>query len=374
MSLATLTADSPIRTMAAELQRQLETKRDLLADTRRVSFAASDSDWLNGEGPTEPVKPGLALLIDMPTGTEAFNVTRHAGGQIAEHIGVPWKLYDRLHGTHPDLFRHLVNGLLAKEPSTRMIRTMDGKARAFLSDRYRPRDNWDLLEGAILPTLDEYTGRLEFKQCSLTDTRMYVKVVLPDIEKPITPKVGDAIRGGLIISNSEVGAGALYVYPYTDYLVCLNGMVHTEFGKRRLHVGKRHEGEGDDAWELYSDATLKLDDEAYFAKVGDTIRGALNATVFDRIVAQMQDLAGIKVDHDPVAAVEVLATRHGFTEGERGTILQRLIEGADTTAWGYVNAITRTARDLEDIDRQVELETLAGRMTSDPEWAKALAA
>lgn len=363
--LDTLTSDSPIHSLAAELQRQLATKRDLIADTRRVSFAEYDAGWARGEGPAEPVRSGLSLQVDLPDRVKAYTVTDHAHDQIGGHLGIHAKLYDRLLGNHPDLLANLANGLFSREPTEQMIRTMDGKARAFLSNKYRPRDNWDLLDKAILPALEAHPGLVEFKRCDLTDTKLYVKIVLPEFERPITPNVGDVIRGGLIVQNSEVGAGALVIAPYTDELACRNGMVHTRLGQRRIHVGKRIDA-SEEAFEFYSDETVRLDDEAFFAKCRDTVRAVLNETVFDAIVSKIHELREIVVADAPPKAVEVLAGRHDFNEAETGSILRALTEGGDLSALGYVRAITTTARDLADPDRQTEMEALAGAMVDDP--------
>lgn len=349
-------AVSPLNRLVVELARQSETKRDVMADTRRLSFARAESDVL-----------GEQMLVDLQDGAQAFGVTRHAHTQIADAVGVPMKLYDRLLGQHPGLFEGLVNGLLSREPSRRLVRLLDGDVRAVLSDRYRPRDNWDLMQH-LLPVLAEYPD-VQFKSCELTEKRMYVKTFLPGIEVPVTPAVGDVIRGGVIISNSEVGSGSLYVYPYTDRLICLNGMVHTDFGQRRIHVGKRIES-SEEAYELYSDETMRLDDAAFFAKCADTVRACLTDAVFEQIAGQMRDLAAIKVEGDPVAAVEIIAQKQNLTGDESAAMMRHLIEGGDLSAWAYVNALTATARDLEDADRQTELEVLAGRMTADPsKWA-----
>lgn len=364
-----------LRDLAVELRRQLETKRDLMADTRLSSLHVGGED-----------EPPLALVVDLPGGAEAFEPTRLCHQQIAAHLDVPWRTYERLlagiepkdgsrkrRRPHPDLLAHLCNGLFARENSTRMIRTMDGKARAFLSNSYQPRDNWDLLDTAVLPVLAEFPGRIQIKECTLTETNMYVKLFLPDLAKQVTPKVGDVVRGGAIIQNSEVGLGQCAVYPYTDVLWCTNGAVHTEFGQGQRHVGRRITGE-ESAWEFYSDATKKLDDAAFFAKVADTLRGVLNETVFDAIVAQMRDLAGMPLADAP-KAVEVIVAKHSLTEGEGESMLADLIaRGEAPTAWGLVNAVTATARDTENADRKVELEVLAGNLTSDRTWMEALAA
>jgi hypothetical protein len=252
---------------------------------------------------------------------------------------------------------------------------MDGKARAFLSDTYRPRDNWDLLDQAILPAIhdlpEQTRNGLYFKECSLSETHLYVKIVLPDFEMPVTPAVGDVIRGGLIVKNSEVGSSSLMIAPYTDRLWCLNGAVHTEYGQRQRHVGKRTGGNGDDAgaWEFYSDETLRLDDAAFFSKCRDTVRATLNEQVFQAIVQQMRDLAGIPIEAQPVAAVEEITRRHDLSQAEGESILTTLLSGQNglgLTGWAMVNAITQTARDLRSADRRADLEALAGKMIADP--------
>jgi hypothetical protein len=55
---------------------------------------------------------------------------------------------------------------------------------------------------------------------------------------------------------------------------------------------------------------------------------------------QLQDLTEGKISGNPVKAVEVLAQKLDVTEGEKGGILQSLIEGGNLSRWGVVNAIT----------------------------------
>ena len=56
-----------------------------------------------------------------------------------------------------------------------MIRILDGKVRAFLSDRYRRIDNLELLE-AVLPIIKEMKGA-EIISSEVTPTNMYIKVI-----------------------------------------------------------------------------------------------------------------------------------------------------------------------------------------------------
>ena len=133
--------------LATELERQANTKRDYLAP--------SDNLIVRSNGHTD-------LFIG-----DAYPVTDIAHGQIAEYLDVPKAFYDRLRGRTEDLtvgqfgddasadqnqtlFDVMVNCLMAsKGPQKRLVRTLDGNARAFLSDSYNPDlDNFDVFRVA----------------------------------------------------------------------------------------------------------------------------------------------------------------------------------------------------------------------------------
>jgi len=71
---------------------------------------------------------------------------------------------------HPDVLASTVNALFQREPDQRMIRTLDGRVRAFLSDRYRPLDNDELAE-VVFPTLANLD--VEILSCEITERRLY---------------------------------------------------------------------------------------------------------------------------------------------------------------------------------------------------------
>jgi hypothetical protein len=68
---------------------------------------------------------------------EPFDLNATAHRQIAAHTGVPTKYYDRMYKDNPALLTHNVNSWFQNEPAPRMLRTLNGTARAFLSNRYR---------------------------------------------------------------------------------------------------------------------------------------------------------------------------------------------------------------------------------------------
>lgn len=70
-----------------------------------------------------------------------FPLTHHAQGQIAAWAEIPRKYYEKMREDAPDLLQQNVNHWFSLFDGNRMIRTLDGTARAFLSDRYHRMDN-----------------------------------------------------------------------------------------------------------------------------------------------------------------------------------------------------------------------------------------
>lgn len=136
-----------LQELALELERQREAKRDFIADSSLMSMANTDQ--------------GLSLQINNGSQHEAFGINDIAHRQIGSYLKIPAVYYERMRSAAPDLLTANVNNwLLSQEPNTRrMIRTLDGTARAFLSDRYRRIDNYEIattvlpIIGAILPEL-----------------------------------------------------------------------------------------------------------------------------------------------------------------------------------------------------------------------------
>lgn len=331
--------------LATEIERQAQQKKDFVVKSHvlRIHSGSEGSRLTLGE---------------QVYGEYTLNDLAHK--QVGQHLGIPATYYAKLRSEFPMLLDENVNTLLSAsaENERRMVRTIDGTARAFLSDRYRRLDNFDLLE-AVLPTLME-TPSLEIASCDVTEQKLYLKVTTARIQAEIKP--GDIVQAGLVISNSEVGLGAVSVQPYSVRLVCMNGAVHNDFGTRRNHVGRLVTDTGEDAYRLFAEETLIADDRAFYLKVRDVVRGAMSEMVFHRIVSQMREAAGARLDADPVKAVEVLSKKHALNGDEQKGILRHLIEGADLSLWGVANAFTRHSQDVESYDRATELEAIGGNI------------
>ena len=340
-----------LNALAAEVTRQNGAKRDFIADSRKILMAPD-----TGRLEVDLTAPGADLQR-----VEDFAIRPHAHKQLATYTGIPLKYYERM---PTDLKAINVNHWLRNEPSQRMLRTIDGEARALVSDSYRPLDNYDLLT-AVLPVLMDITG-MRVESSAITETKMYLKCVFPTIEADLDPKVGDIVNAGMTLSNSEVGAGSLEFLLMLFRLWCLNGCT-SAVGHKRRHVGKR-QGEADLAEEFYTNETKAADDAAFWMKVQDTAKAIVTEEHFTKMVDDLRRTKERELGN-PVEVVELAANRFGFNETEQGGILQHLTTGGDLTGYGLLNAVTRYSQDVDDYDRASELEKVGGQIIELPDSA-----
>lgn len=340
--------------LALELERQKETKRDFLAPVSTLSI-----DF-------RPDFPSDRFATDLKIKEVGdFEMTDIAHDQMSEYTGIPLKYYRKLRDEAPVLLSDNVNHWLSQAPDTqRMVRTLDNKARAFLSSRYRPLDNHELAEIA-LPQLLESGCRIE--SCDVTEKRMYIKAVTEKVSFEV--KKGDIVQAGIVISNSEVGMGALSIEPLLFRLICLNGAIINDAKMRRTHLGRGNE-QFDGAVEFFRDATKEADDRAFWLKVQDTIGAAFSQIAFDKFAERWQAATQDRITADPLKVVEMTKLHFSLAETERNSILKHLLTSDDLTKFGLANAITRTAQDVESYDRATELERLGGTVIELPkrEW------
>src|SRR5579859_2899910 len=321
--------------LATEIQRQAQSKADFIANTRQLQM----------------LEDGKSLALESQG---EFSVTDLALSQIGERASIPIKYLRKMQEEAPRLLATNVNHWFLERPETRMVRTLDGNARAFLSNRYMRVDNYDVAETALPVLLN--TAGLRIVSCEVTENRLYIKAVTDRVQREVkSRRVGDVVEAGVMISNSEVG-------------LWTNGMVR-EGGKRWNHIG-RHADEKDEVYALLSDETRQADDKPLLLKVRDTIRASLDEGLFTRWVDRLEGAAERKLEGDVTKAVEVFSNRLSLTQDERSSVLRHLIEGGDLSQYGLINAVTRTAEDAKSYDRATELE-MAGATVLDlkpTEW------
>lgn len=338
--------------LAMELDRQRNAKKDYLVDTRNMIMDEGTQLSIRND------KTGEVLI---------FGVNEVAHDQIGQRLGIPSKYYDKMRNENPELLAANVNSWFQREPETRMVRTLDGKARAFLSDRYRRIDNFEIAQ-TVLPIIADMPDA-KIESCEVTDERLYLKVVNPRLTTEVVP--GDVVQSGMLITNSEVGLGSLTVQPLVFRLVCTNGMVVNDAKTRKYHVGRGNVA-GED-FSLFSDETLKADDHALMLKIQDTVKAVVDQTRFEKVVnlMRMAKEARITTNYIP-EMVQMAAPDFGYTKQEGQGILDYLIRGGDLSLYGFANATTRYAQDVGSYDRSTALESVGYNILgmSDAQWRK----
>lgn len=340
-----------LQALAAEIERRAESKRDFIAPVGKLEMV------------TDEDQPKLAVLNGSNTQL-AINDIAH--GQLAEYAGIPLTYYKRMIA-EPDLLAANVNRWLKdKGNERRMVRSLDGSARAFLSDKYRPLENEELAE-AVLPALLDQD--LLIVSSEITERRLYIKAVDRSIERdvPTGRKMGDGSHvffdtasPAITISNSEVGLGALSIESGVYTKACTNlAMIGTNL--RKYHTGARA-AVSDEVYALLTDDTKRATDIAVWKQVRDLVKSAFDEARFMALIRKLGDAAMDPLPADQtVEVIERVGKRFSFTEGERKGVLTQLIEGGDLTRYGLHAAVTRFSQNESvNYDRATELERIGG--------------
>ena len=162
-----------IQELAKELDRQNKSKEDYLVDTTKVRMES-----YNGT-------PLLHVLDNHDEDiVEPLDIRQTAHEQIGAYLSIPRKYYDRMRNEDPELLAYNVNRWFGRNPEQRMIRTLDGHARAFLSNRYRRIDNFDIAQITLPIIADMPDATIE--SCEVTENAMFIKAVNPRLTTEVS--------------------------------------------------------------------------------------------------------------------------------------------------------------------------------------------
>ncbi len=334
-----------LNALAQEITRQQDAKKDFrLATTKLLAM---------DDGTIE-------------IGTEGnFTITENANSQISQRLKIPKQYFDRMKTKAPSLWANNVNHWFNNFPEMRMVRTLDGKIRAFLSNRYRIMDNLALMD-SVLPVLAERKD-LRIESCQVTEDNFYLKVFFDNLTREVTKssQVNDLVKFGLLVANSEVGKGGLKVQPMSFRLVCTNGMISAT-SLRKNHI----QGACDGLEGIVSMETQHLNNRAVFATVKDMISHNLKDSTISAELDRYNNAATNKIENDIIEVVEKTAKNFNINEAQTKNVLDHLIKGGDLSQWGLANAYTRTAEDIESYDEATRFEALGGKIINlkQTEW------
>jgi len=334
--------------LAAELERQKEASMDVIVHPRQT-FAQPNIDQTDVQLNFVVPESGREM--------EVMDMTDWAHSQVASKLDIPLKYYRRMREHSPELLARNINQWMPEKDSKSklLLRTLDNKVRAVLSDRYRILDNHDLL----LSCLEEFKNMgAELHRADLTESHMYIKAIVPHTREEITQ--GDTVIPGVVIQNSEVGAGAFKVTPFMLREVCTNGMIG-ESAIAKIHLGRKQ----DTGVVQFSQETRMAESQTLWLQVRDIIHGTFDPVTFKQWVQQVRMGTEVEIQN-PIYAVDNVIESFGINDSLKEDLLNHFSREGDMTQWGLANAVTRTARDLDDPDQVVELEAIGGQVAVMP--------
>ncbi len=275
-----------------------------------------------------------------------------------------------LHGSQ-DTIRGYDSPAYGENLMLRLFTGIDGGggiARAALSDKYKPVDNLDVLVSA-LQGIEAAGVPVEIGRCDVTSDRMYVQVKAPSVavlapellkgyRSPYTGAVADenpVVFAGFVISNAELGDGALRIVPRITVKVCDNGMTWSADALRAIHLGTKHS----EGIVTYAADTVEKELELVKLRVRDAVATFLNADYVTAKVRELEEQAGIEITR-PEETIRQVVAATAIPQALADDVLNRFIKGAQGTAGGVAQAVTAVAQDQDDADLAYELEDKAG--------------
>jgi len=357
-----------LQELVNEIERRDRGIADHIANTGALHIrqeVVDDPDTRNPATPQAEIVP--RYLLDVP-GIDTYGINDLAHRQLGTWAGIPARYYERMRLDAPNLFLRNVRHWMHTEPAPRMLRTLDGKVRAVLSSSFLRINNQDMAETMLGMVAKQ---KSDVVSCDVTDSRLYIKGTFPHVERHLVPtrsqkdkgQVGDVLRFGWQMRNSEVGLGSAVLSIFAEVLACTNGMTFPkEFaGVSRRHVGKRVQLTGH-AMRLSSARTQRKEIEYVQSAMRDTFEHVANPANADEIVARLNKTTEREITGDVHGAVQTLRREVTLSENEGSSVLAHLAAGGDLSQWGLINAVTRTAEDLDNYDRASELESIGGKM------------
>src|SRR5258706_8172745 len=118
--------------LAAEIERQAKTKKDYIVPSTAMAVVSV---------------PEKGIELGFGTAVQQMPLRPTAHEQIGAYLGIPAPYYRKMLSNAPELLAANVNEWLSRsKEDRRMIRTLDGSVRAFLSDRYQRIDNYSVAD------------------------------------------------------------------------------------------------------------------------------------------------------------------------------------------------------------------------------------
>jgi hypothetical protein len=338
------TLESILLKVRADKARQ----EDYVAPTRDLQFQTKIVE----DGPNQP-----QIVLERNGGmpTKVLDVNDVAFQQISSKANLHVNDTRRLVENYGEEFDPLMNRIWQKEDKGVMVRTYAdefrperGLARAFVSDSFRCFDNHHFLE-ASLPQLRDSDAQWQVVNGTITEKKLYLR--LRSLVHVGEAKLNDPQALGLLLSNSEVGHGAINVQQLIWTLMCLNGM-ETQNKTRSTHL---QSSRGENFYGLLTDEAKSADSHALSLRIRDVITSFARRESFDVALEKMRNAHEDGVEAKPVDAISALtsilklpkASESKILDGFMATLQQPGYNDGRISRATLVNSVTAVANQPE---------------------------
>jgi hypothetical protein len=371
--------------LVEELERQRESRVDFVADQRTMRFLGHDGGRL-GSG-------------DKQTGEwlpDPLRFTDDALAQFGERQDptIPRKFLRAAVDAHPDAIADYINTVMMRSPKRNLVRCLDGRVRAVISDTYRMIDNYDVAFEALTAVRDNGGEVIE---ATLSDRYMRLKFTSRDIFDTVSaiqdqhatktgtggnhtwlgrtnygggglamPGGPDTVHPVVTITNSETGFGRFEVSMGILHAFCVN-MAVVENSITKIHLGQKMQAG------IFSRETIESDSRTVMLQARDVIHAAFDVRTFKRIIERVKASAQVAIEAPTAAIDNIIKAKDAVVgEAERDSLLTYFVRDYKPSAYGLAQAVSRLAQDTDDADHASDLEALAGRiMVAPAAYAKA---
>lgn len=224
----------------------------------------------------------------------------------------------------------------------------------FLSDHYKVIDSRPTAE-----TFVKECGNLGLVplEGTVTDTRAYMKFILPKVFEPVENEV---MAFGLTYQNSDYGNGTLLIAAFMYRCWCTNQAMMDDM-LRQVHLGaKLPDGV------VFSDETKRLNAKTSCSAMRDVIQGSLSEEAVGALCTKIETAATAKMSWK-----QLNEKLKDMTKGERESV-KVAFEGPDVemlpaggeTKWRASNAVSFIANSIQDADRRAHARRLAGQLVA----------
>lgn len=366
--------------VVTELKRQQVVREDVVMNVRDIAIA---------------VDPDLGPIVISATNSgrdyipkDGLPLLDQALVQFAERAPVPppIRFLRSAMQKYPLQTADWINSTMHEAGGNRLIRILDGKVRAFLSDRYRAIESLDVV-AAALSGADELANAdgVFVLEASVSDSHVRIKIVNTAVRDRldaeggrhsfVTPGStansrflgrvgfnassvgvvpGDVLWPIVTIANSDTGHGGFTADVGLIEAICTNLAVIAQ-SVRQIHLGERLDTG------IYTTETIQAEARAITLKGRDTIAVAFNEDSFRSLVNGVRSQASRIALPPTKAADAIIRIGNGFNAVDMDALLARFA-GSNGSIYGIGSAVARLAQDTDDPEIADSRERLAGEI------------